>query len=435
MLVLIGGFSTATAATETTVYYAVPAYLVNNGSYTVKLNVCIVNDTFGQEWIQKDMTYENKTYKGFRVYSVTFTDKINGCFELQFQRYDGGTKMGEMVPISSYTSISVGTYNNKMYVHGANNEHKWITPKYDTESDKIHITYHVHKNKDEDWTPSYAYICTVAENFNNGWPGEPISPNAFNEDWYDYVVNYSFDKINFNNGNSGEGNQTEDITIDNKTADEYWIIYVNGETTIVDDRDHNPVGWIDYQRTGLTEGKFGTICLPYDATVKGATVYKIVSKIMDGENFAGVNLESVDNLEAGKAYIFKATSSTLTATYSGTYTDATPGYGMMGNLSSTPVTVSAGNYVLKNNQICPVGENVTCGQYKGYITLEGIGGTSAKGANFIGLDGYSEETDGIAELKTMGNVENGNIYNLAGQKVGANYKGIIVVNGKKVVRK
>jgi hypothetical protein len=105
----------------------------------------------------------------------------------------------------------------------------------------------------------------------------------------------------------------------------------------------------------------------------------------------------------------------------------------MGNLSS-PVTVPAGNYVIKNNQICPVGVGVTCGQYKGYITLEGIG-SAAKGANFIGLDGYSEETDGIAELKTMGNVENGNIYNLAGQKVGANYKGIIVVNGKKVVRK
>lgn len=209
----------------------------------------------------------------------------------------------------------------------------------------------------------------------------------------------------------------------------------------------NNTKWTAYWNTGewhayptytrsTTEGKFGTICLPFAATVEGATVFKIVSKIIEGGNFAGVNLESVDALEAGKAYIFKATGTTLTATYTGGDPSAvSAAFGMMGNLSSTPVTVPAGNYVIKTNQICPVGVNVTCGQYKGYITLEGIDPATSKGANFIGLDGYSEETDGIAELKTMGNVENGNIYNLAGQKVGANYKGIIVVNGKKVVRK
>ena len=432
MLVLICGFSTATAATETTVYYAVPAYLVNNGSYTVKLNVCIVNDTFGQEWIQKDMTYENKTYKGFRVYSVTFTDKINGCFELQFQRYDGGTKMGEMVPISSYTSISVGTYNNKMYVHGANDANKWITPTFDTESDKIHITYHVHKNEDEDWTPSYAYICTVAENFNNGWPGEPISPNAFNEDWYDYVVNYSFDKINFNNGNSGEGNQTEDITIDNKTADEYWIIYVNGETTIVDDRDHNPVGWIDYQRTGLTEGKFGTICLPYDATVKGATVYYLDSKVMDGSNLKGVNLSVVENLVAGKAYIFKATGTTLTATYSGSYSDAIAG-AMVGNLSSTAKSVPEGDYIIYNNSITKAGTGVTIGQYRGYIDISAVPEASARSIDFIAVDG-EEETDGINSVHGV-ELNSSEMYNLSGQKVSSNYKGIVIQNGKKSINK
>ena len=44
-----------------------------------------------------------------------------------------------------------------------------------------------------------------------------------------------------------------------------------------------------------------------------------------------------------------------------------------------------------------------------------------------------EETDGIKAVST--NVENGVRYNLAGQKVGANYKGIVIVNGKKVIIK
>lgn len=287
--------------------------------------------------------------------------------------------------------------------------------------------YTVHFKKGNDWSSVYAYRYVSGSNVcSQGYPGQSISENSSNPGYYDLTFNDSYNGIVFSD-NGDNVKKSGDIVIDYSSR-EYWVTD-NATTTNV-----APDGWIGYTRS-VTSGNFGTICLPYAATITGATVFKIVSKIMDGENFAGVNLESVDALEAGKAYIFKATSSTLTATYSGTYTDANPGYGMMGNLSSTPVTVSAGNYVLKNNQICPVGENVTCGQYKGYITLEGINPATSKGANFIGLDGYSEETDGIAELKTMGNVENGNIYNLAGQKVGANYKGIIVVNGKKVVRK
>ena len=48
-------------------------------------------------------------------------------------------------------------------------------------------------------------------------------------------------------------------------------------------------------------------------------------------------------------------------------------------------------------------------------------------------DEEGEETDGIKAVSTT--VENGVRYNLAGQKVGADYKGIVIVNGKKVIIK
>ncbi len=48
-------------------------------------------------------------------------------------------------------------------------------------------------------------------------------------------------------------------------------------------------------------------------------------------------------------------------------------------------------------------------------------------------DEEGEETDGIKAVSTK--VENGVRYNLAGQKVGADYKGIVIVNGKKYLRK
>ena len=61
--------------------------------------------------------------------------------------------------------------------------------------------------------------------------------------------------------------------------------------------------------------------------------------------------------------------------------------------------------------------------------------TAGGGANYLSIIYAEDETDGIASI------ENGKLnietpaFNLAGQKVGAEYKGIVIVNGKKYVRK
>lgn len=205
--------------------------------------------------------------------------------------------------------------------------------------------------------------------------------------------------------------------------------------------------WTAYWNTGewhpfptytrsVTSGNFGTICLPYAATVTGATIFKITSYIMDGETLTGINIESVtDNaIEAGKAYIFKATGTTLTATYTGgSPSAATEAYGMMGNISSSSVPVATGKYIIKYNKIYKAASNVTCGQYKGYITLEGLNETNARGANFIS---FEDTTTGIANVDVDANIDvDAPMYNLAGQRVSKSYKGVVVVNGKKMLNK
>lgn len=411
-LVLLGGFSTAFATNYlkgSWNSYSGETFSSNGGDAsqeTVTVSLLASCDYY--------FYIEDSGYNKWFVYEGAMTS--SSCTDWTLYRNDS--------KYMKLTTTVAGNYvfHLQWYKHNDNQTYAHLSIVYPKGNQYI-----VHFKKGNDWSSVHAYRYVSGSNVcSQGYPGPSISENSSNPGYYDLTFNDSYNGIVFSD-NGSDTKKSGDIVID-YSSQEYWVTDNATATNVA------PDGWIGYTRS-VTSGNFGTICLPFNATVTGATVFKIVSKIIEGGNFAGVNLESVNALEAGKAYIFKATSSTLTATYSGTYTDATPDYGMMGNLSSTPVTVSAGNYVLKNNQICPVGENVTCGQYKGYITLEGIGGTSAKGANFIGLDGYSEETDGIAELKTMGNVENGNIYNLAGQKVGANYKGIIVVNGKKVVRK
>ena len=99
------------AATETTVYYAVPSDVV--GTYTVKLNLNYKGD--GDDWHDFVMSKETDTFAGEDVYSCTFTDAYNGVGRMQFQLYDGGNWISEQQPISSWTTVK--TYNGKVYVH------------------------------------------------------------------------------------------------------------------------------------------------------------------------------------------------------------------------------------------------------------------------------------------------------------------------------
>lgn len=547
MLVLLGGVMQVSAATETTVYYAVPSSVV--GTYTVKLKVNRQSEMDNSETYTMEKT--TKTYDGKYIYKYTYTDLYNGVSYMLFQLYNGDTWVSEDCSVGypegggiHWVWTAASTYNGKLHVHGTGNSNSgtpWVTYNTDglkgnwdswlakrefengqltidfnsgeykefkieiggtlygaqtsgatmfwnnctdwtldgsnnckiqtsatgtytftlAENKKVSVTFpaytgtKVYFYNTVDWSAPYAYILTGkywddskgsgSNNQPNGVAMTQVGSSNVYEAEYPAGANSGYIAF-INTQQNGYGNFWETEAIYKTDFPNTPCIYVPNASGSSNYKNEDKTkyyydgAWHAYPTytRSTTEGKFGTICLPFNATVTGATVFKIVSKTVDGgDNLTGVNLESVEGnaVEAGKAYIFKATGTTLTATMSGNYSDATAGFGMMGNLSSTPVTVTSPNYILKDNQICPVGANVTCGQYKGYITLDGINSATSKGANFIGLDGYSEETDGIAELKTMGNVENGNIYNLAGQKVGANYKGIIVVNGKKVVRK
>ena len=75
----------------------------------------------------------------------------------------------------------------------------------------------------------------------------------------------------------------------------------------------------------------------------------------------------------------------------------------------------------------------TLGAGKAY--LHSVGSNGAKLSIVIDDTPSQEETDGIKSVQGSRFTVNGEAYNLAGQKVGADYKGIVIVNGKKIVRK
>ena len=85
-------------------------------------------------------------------------------------------------------------------------------------------------------------------------------------------------------------------------------------------------------------------------------------------------------------------------------------------------------YILANNNgtvgFCPATVGSTVPAYKGYLSISG--GTSAK--NFFALDGTATGINSIAADKANGRDVR---FNLAGQRVDKNYKGVVIVNGKK----
>ena len=84
------------------------------------------------------------------------------------------------------------------------------------------------------------------------------------------------------------------------------------------------------------------------------------------------------------------------------------------------------------------GAAFTSGAHKAYLVIpSGVTLTGKESFLFSDIESdseeLSEETTGIRSIEQT--TENGVRYNLAGQKVGADYKGIVIVNGKKMLNK
>ncbi len=168
------------------------------------------------------------------------------------------------------------------------------------------------------------------------------------------------------------------------------------------------------------------------ANSTGIKAYKAISTTADG-----IKLEEITEAPKGTAVVIAADE----AGYVLTVAASTPA-AVTGNLleaaTGTETGDGAGNYYVlgKNSSnvvgFGPLANGVTLAIGKAFIP--GSAWTSAKGfLPFVIGDEENETTSISEELRVKS--EESSAYNLAGQKVSKDYKGIVVVNGKKFVRK
>lgn len=124
----------------------------------------------------------------------------------------------------------------------------------------------------------------------------------------------------------------------------------------------------------VTNGNYGTLCLPFDAELAGATAYSIAYKTLDANSVPTslVIKEVGTSLSAGVPYIVEYSASSISATYSGNPTTAQTVNGLVGNLGDN-LTVTDGNYVVVGTQVRKVnGASVTCKTNYAYVDMSDV---------------------------------------------------------------
>ena len=144
--------------------------------------------------------------------------------------------------------------------------------------------------------------------------------------------------------------------------------------------------WIEhfYTRT-VTPGHYGTICLPYgSSSYSGAEFYEVSWLQKSGETPVNLYLDQLaegTQLVAGKPYIFRATSTELTVTYTGApVADPIDGAnGLTGSFAAIPADdVLTGNYVVAQTKFWTATATAYAAENRAYIDKDDVPYTEQK---------------------------------------------------------
>lgn len=201
---------------------------------------------------------------------------------------------------------------------------------------------------------------------------------------------------------------------------------------------------VNYDRT-FTKDRKSTVCLPF---ALNRTEVDAAGKFYELTDYDGTTLtfNQVTVTEAYKPYLFEAKKtgtpfSSLTNKAIVASSDATTSYttdendGFTATFTGTLAHKTVNGYYGWNSTngvfSKATSDAVTIDAFRAYITVNGVSGVSpARGLRAV----FGDEITEINEVKSQKKVEDGVLYNLSGQRVSANHKGIVIKNGRKYMQ-
>ena len=239
------------------------------------------------------------------------------------------------------------------------------------------------------------------------------------------------------------------VTLEDNASNATVIVDNNGQTRNV----------VLNGRTLYKDGKWNTLCLPFDVVISGSVLDGAVAKTLTSTDFAGGTLtlnfgEAVSTIEAGKPYIIKwesgenivspvfenVTISNSTNNAESTYADFTGSY--------SPTTISGEDktklYLGADNKLYYPNAAMTIGACRGYFQLKNglIAGepksVGAKGISQFVLD-FGDENSEATGIRPNPNpsLNGGEWYDLRGRRLSGKpaTPGLYIHNGNKIVIK
>ena len=186
----------------------------------------------------------------------------------------------------------------------------------------------------------------------------------------------------------------------------------------------------------LKGGKWNTFCVPFDMEISelgtGAEVKELTGATLNGNNYS-MTFGNASTIEAGKAYMVRVPSDvtslslsnkTIKSTITPTTKDGVTFTGVYNN-GNAPM----GSFIISNNVFYNVDSDVTLKAFRGYITVD-----SGSGVKALTFD-FDDDATGISLMEDgRSQMEDGAIYNVAGQRINKMQRGINIVNGKKILK-
>ncbi len=125
----------------------------------------------------------------------------------------------------------------------------------------------------------------------------------------------------------------------------------------------------------VADGSWGTICLPWKSIAfEGALFYNVLGTKDAEKGIALEPIEEPNQLQAGKPYVFKATSNEIKVTYYATTAVANPvdaGNHIIG--SFVECAVPNGMYIIYQNKLYITGGTNMIGEYSAYFDVDNMG--------------------------------------------------------------
>ena len=454
----IPGHDATTLAVGVTTPSTITAPAITNykfDSWTLGTGVHSEDDSKNPISITSKSTGEYTLAANYTKIELTYTVKVpEGTEKCYIAGEMNSWSFQEMTPTANANEFTItidGATTDHKYKYACGPDWAYVEKKEDGSELDADRTYNANDVVAKWAEPAKCYLMGIGGDWTTGIEMEedgdqfkllcqPIAEGEqfkfkYGDTWTTEVENYDANGVGWVESYPGSGQYN--ITL---PAGNYDFYYKKNENKV----------WIgvctpatptpDYTRN-VTAGNYGTICLPYaSSNYTGMELYEVSWLQKSGETPVNLYLDQLaagTQLVAGKPYIFRATSTELTVTYTDDAPVAAPvpgANGLTGSFDAIPAGgVLTGNYVVAQTKFWTATATAYADENRAYIDKEKVPYTAQKqipGRRRVSLGAAGENAEtGIdniittdAPVKVIENgqliiIRNGEKFNVQGQKL------------------